>query len=1311
MIRRLTDEVQHNLRSGVAIVSTRQCIEELILNSADSQATCIAVRVDLEAFRVQVVDNGWGVCEDDMAKVGTRYFTSKCHSLKDLENLVSYGFRGEAIASIADVSTIVEISSRCKNNAKTFTKLFQNGKPMQVKEAELARPSTGTTVTIYNLFYNLPVRRKCMDSVLEFERIRRGVEALSLIQPSVSYSLKNDALHSMVLQLPKTKDVRSRFCQIYGLAHSQKLREIQHAQYGFTVSGFISCESHYNKTMQYLYVNKRFVLKTKLHKLIGSMLRKESVICRPKTSPHPGKYHSSPELHAIFLINIQCNCQEYDVCFEPAKTLIEFQNGDLLFHCIEEGVRTFLKTTDLFLEPLKEDVCELKESNNLSLPLNEFHHQENQDRDIYQNALDNYEICNVKSKSVFRSNSKALTTSHNDTREIQTAGVAILDCLVQTPPIAHCECKTSNEIMHPGNHAIIECSEKAPQAYSQVELASDNWEAEAFVLKHPTKESGVDAISNRFTKSKEYDSRTSSKCSNTQDNGDVTDPAFKDDFSMELGNSITASCSKHPRGILGLSSEKDEGPLYSMFPTSGLEDDYKVFGSEHKADINRATLNRQLGELYSAPKNPTVPSKRKVSAAVGMASLVGSLEKFKRQYGKMQQSVVSPSVGNNGLLFQTGSDQNEDQSNLCTNNKMTEMQELSSLLQKPPVPILENTKDSGHLLSGISPLTYSDYAHLKRNDSGQQIVRSSLTAKLSKQKQSMKVGLSNETPKTKEFPPEHIPSMESSAVDLITSPHITEQRGETIERSSVGLITPPITGQREETIELFSVGLITPPITGQREETIELSSVDLITPHTTGQREETIELSSVCLITPHITGQREETIELSSVGLITPHITGQREETINNDCPLSSCGEQMICTPNKAHLDPDIITRVPSESSESSDWLLCYEAFLGRNIFINRVTGMSSYRAPQQDMETVCETELTAMVESTNYWLRSQCYPFWKENLVPLFPQPHGQRACLRAHTDAEDCSLQSIFSQWENPVFERHPSVAVNVSSGQSDTLAVKIHNILYPYRFTKDMIHSTWVLQQVDNKFIACVMDVKKEGQANPDGNLLVLVDQHAAHERVRLEQLIADSYEAVSAECDTRRLKVSAVQPPLELEVTEEQYRLLRIFDARLARVGLSLSFSDSEKSRVLVGSVPLCFVEKEANETQRGRPTVTKRIIEEFLQEQVEMFQTAGAAQTSVPLTVLKVLASQACHGAVKFNDSLTLTECRHLIQALSRCNLPFQCAHGRPAILPLADISHLEHKIPLKPNLRRLCEKRAAWEMNRRADFISTENKI
>uniref|UniRef100_A0A8C5QXR8 MutL C-terminal dimerisation domain-containing protein n=1 Tax=Leptobrachium leishanense TaxID=445787 RepID=A0A8C5QXR8_9ANUR len=288
------------------------------------------------------------------------------------------------------------------------------------------------------------------------------------------------------------------------------------------------------------------------------------------------------------------------------------------------------------------------------------------------------------------------------------------------------------------------------------------------------------------------------------------------------------------------------------------------------------------------------------------------------------------------------------------------------------------------------------------------------------------------------------------------------------------------------------------------------------------------------------------------------------------------------------------------------------------------------------------------------------------------------------AAADPELCSLWCDLSRWENPVFKRHPTVAVNVSSGNADTLAVKIHNILYPYRFTKDMVNSMKVLQQVDSKFIACLMKVKKEDRAEPDGNLLVLVDQHAAHERVRLEQLIADSYVAVPGGSAVRQVKVSAVNPPFELDVTEEQHRLLRVFSSSLSRVGLSMLFPESGSRRVLVGTVPLCFVEKEASETQRGRSTVAKKIVEELLREQVEMFQTSRAAPGPVPLTVLKVLASQACHGAVKFNDSLTPAECRHLIQSLSRCDLPFQCAHGRPSILPLADISHLEMEEQVGP---------------------------
>nr|DBA14587.1 TPA: hypothetical protein GDO54_005532 [Pyxicephalus adspersus] len=294
MIRILPEDVRCRLRSGIAVTSVSQCVEELLLNSADAQATCIAIRVDLEIFRVQVVDNGCGLGPEDMDRVGLRYFTSKCHSLKDLEDLRFYGFRGEAIASLADVCSVVEIFSKHKPTGTTFTRLFQNGKPLPVQLAEVTRPSAGTTVTLYNLFYNLPVRRGRVDPVLEMERIRHKVEAASLMKPTISFSLKNDALHSMVLQLPKTRDVCSRFCQIYGPVKSKYLREVHHTQDRLEIVGFISSEGHYNKSMQFLYVNSRLVLKTRLHKLIDFLLKKESVICRPKASQVG---HTSPGFH------------------------------------------------------------------------------------------------------------------------------------------------------------------------------------------------------------------------------------------------------------------------------------------------------------------------------------------------------------------------------------------------------------------------------------------------------------------------------------------------------------------------------------------------------------------------------------------------------------------------------------------------------------------------------------------------------------------------------------------------------------------------------------------------------------------------------------------------------------------------------------------------------------------------------------------------------------------------------------------------------------------------------------------------------
>ncbi|NXT58145.1 MLH3 protein, partial [Pluvianellus socialis] len=143
--------------------------------------------------------------------------------------------------------------------------------------------------------------------------------------------------------------------------------------------------------------------------------------------------------------------------------------------------------------------------------------------------------------------------------------------------------------------------------------------------------------------------------------------------------------------------------------------------------------------------------------------------------------------------------------------------------------------------------------------------------------------------------------------------------------------------------------------------------------------------------------------------------------------------------------------------------------------------------------------------------------------------------------------------------------------------------------------------------------------------------------------------------------------------------------------LEDLGLELSFPETNSSLILVRKVPLCFIEREANELRRKRPPVTKSI--------VELVQTTGGgARGTLPLTFLKVLASQACHGAIKFNEHLSLEESCRLIEALSSCQLPFQCAHGRPSMMPLADTDHLQQEEQPKPNLARLRKMARAWHL-------------
>ncbi|XP_015276122.1 PREDICTED: DNA mismatch repair protein Mlh3 [Gekko japonicus] len=1378
MIKRLTEEVQTSLRSGVAITSLGQCVEELVFNSIDAKATCVAIRLDLETFKIQVVDNGSGMGREDLSKAGNRYFTSKCYSVENLENLTCYGFRGEALASIANMASIVEISSKTNKIAKTFLKLFHNGKGLEVSEAELNRPSAGTTVTVYNLFYQLPVRRKCMDSLLEFERVRHKVEALSLMHPSVSFSLRNYASCSMALQLPKTKDVCSRFSQIYGLGKSQKLRGIYHKSGRFEISGYISSEGHYNKNIQFLYVNDRLVLKTRLHKLIDFLLRKQSVTCKTKGGPvtsSPARHRSGPELYGVFVMNIKCPHDEYDVCLEPAKTLIEFRSWDALLLCIEEGVKAFLKREHLFIELCGEDIKEFNENNGFCLgsamalhpSFPEEKHTEENFKRACDNIVDSYEMCNLQSKSVQRKITLEKETSDHSGPTNNVKEIFAFPDLAISETIHESSNKVGNPLPDK-NGTTLDLLELS-NLHKEPNVCNDP-QTEVINSKNPQEGCGQDVLD-----AVEIDSDSGmSLCSETsgKDTNSLHDPAFqesspssaalghfvnvrdinvqkhqfllksalvgryrmaeesrgppvelnphglnscgeaaieqeslklcstglivhlmqsqppdktadinhssnippvlgpvsaRDVFDKKLKFSNTQECSRITKGGMypgngyksmeighasGQKNEMDSLPAVGSgdFVTQCVNELISIAPSDFVHSVDSATSRKQMPEKLTRFEHYT---------KLSLHPKLGSLDRFRRRYGtiKNTQSVSAKKGDEFAVPACVGS--------LTDKNKNLEHSGICDLPAKEHVGCNNNghecllpleksqfcSEESRKTHIRESPLTLTDYSQSRTKAPRSSGFTGTLASKVSRMKGSLKETIHLE-PRGQPFeqsqlyssPPNEGRCGPSSQNNLLQSNYSISQLS-TREVGTKSHSFAPCFPEQSNPVEIFSTGAV------DMEDTVSLCFIDTDGDYVVSQKRKLALPDNLC---PEDTCEDTSAMDESSK---------QNANTCDPIVVLSSSSEGATDNAN------------PEENEEAqshpSEWFDQFDASLGRTVYINRMTGLSTYTAPPgEEPKAVCTKDISTMAV----------------NVV--------------MENDARGESLQSMFSEWDNPVFAHCPEVALDVSSGQADNLAVKIHNILYPYRFTKDMIESMQVLNQVDNKFIACLINTRPDENKEMDGNLLVLVDQHAIHERIRLEQLIIDSYEKQS-EASGKKLLASTVRPPLEIEITEEQRRLLWCCHKSLEEWGLELSFPENNPLQILVGKVPLCFVEREASELRRGRQTVAKSIVQEFIREQIELLQTTGGARGTLPLTILKVLASQACHGAIKFNDPLTFEESCQLMKALSCCQLPFQCAHGRPSMLPLADTSHLQQESQPKPNLAKLRRMAKAWQRFRK----------
>lgn len=324
-IRVLPDNLANQIAAGEVVERPASVVKEMVENAIDAGSTRIQVDIELGGRRViRISDDGEGMVRDDAILAFERHATSKIRTLEDLAAIGTLGFRGEALASIASVAK-VELLTKTPSENEATKVVIEGGRLIDVKDA--AR-DTGTTITVRDLFFNTPARRKFMRSeATENYHLTSIVTHYALAHPEIAFTLTNNGRE--VLRVSPAKDLRERAFQVFGAGLLDSLLPVSGGrEYVAKVSGYVSAprERRTSRDAQYFFVNKRFVRDKTIAG--GLMEGFRSVL------PHG--------VYPVAFLFLDIPLDEIDVNVHPAKTEVRFRRGEAVKDVIAEAVREAL---------------------------------------------------------------------------------------------------------------------------------------------------------------------------------------------------------------------------------------------------------------------------------------------------------------------------------------------------------------------------------------------------------------------------------------------------------------------------------------------------------------------------------------------------------------------------------------------------------------------------------------------------------------------------------------------------------------------------------------------------------------------------------------------------------------------------------------------------------------------------------------------------------------------------------------------------------------------------------------------------------
>ncbi|XP_014475467.1 PREDICTED: DNA mismatch repair protein Mlh1 isoform X2 [Dinoponera quadriceps] len=320
-IRKLDEVVVNRIAAGEVIQRPANALKELIENSLDAKATNIQITAKEGGLKLlQIQDNGTGIRKEDMEIVCERFTTSKLQKFEDLGTLTTFGFRGEALASISHVA-LLSIITRTADEKCAYMATYLNSK-LKAPPAPCAG-NQGTIIKIENLFYNVATRRKALSSSSEeFTKITEVVMRYAVHNPTVGFTLKKFGETSPQVRTPHNSTKQSNIRILYGNPVARELLEIElnDETYRFKMHALVTNPNHTNKRMvMLLFINNRLVDSSSIRK----MLEEVYTVYLPKKA-YPWCY-----------ISLEINSQNIDVNVHPTKHEVRFLHEDAIIERIK----------------------------------------------------------------------------------------------------------------------------------------------------------------------------------------------------------------------------------------------------------------------------------------------------------------------------------------------------------------------------------------------------------------------------------------------------------------------------------------------------------------------------------------------------------------------------------------------------------------------------------------------------------------------------------------------------------------------------------------------------------------------------------------------------------------------------------------------------------------------------------------------------------------------------------------------------------------------------------------------------------------